>query len=355
MKYLCNTRNLDAPRTGVQRYTEKILFHSHSYFDTIKPKPGFCRGPRGHVWEQVVLPFYSKGKLLFSPANSGPVFVKNQIVTIHDVSPLDHPEWNSTSFANWYKTLIPKLVENVQGVITDSIFSKDRILAHCEVNEEKIRPIHLAAAEIFSPRPQHQVSNFLKEKRIPQERYFLVAGSLDPRKNLKTVIDAWHVLQNSSAIDCNLLIVGDRADLKIFNKNKLVCEREFQRNPRIFYTGRINDEQLACAYSGAVASINVSLYEGFGLPALESMACGTGIICSNEGALLEVSGGAGFMINPRASNELALAMELIFRNSGLKSELDTKGTKRARQFSWAKTAEKTIEFLDSQTDSLDQH
>ena len=128
-KVIINTRVLSSGLTGVQRYTTELLTRLQHKLQPVAPKMAL-HGIIGHAWEQFVLPIRLKGEPLFSPSNTGPLLVKKQVVTIHDITPLDHPEWLNPQFAKWYQFLTPRLVHKAQRVIVDSGFTKDRI---CEV------------------------------------------------------------------------------------------------------------------------------------------------------------------------------------------------------------------------------
>lgn len=128
-----NTRCLSSATTGVQRYTHEILRYLGEHVQTITPPVPLC-GAKGHLWEQSILPLITRKGLLWSPCNTGPLAVKRQVVTIHDLSVLEHPEWFTSNFAKWYQFLLPNLVKRAHKILTVSNFSRNRIVEICQVN-----------------------------------------------------------------------------------------------------------------------------------------------------------------------------------------------------------------------------
>src|SRR3569832_2164374 len=142
MTVVCNTRCLNAHLTGVQRYTQNILSFFPEKIECQQPSPNTSRGIRGHLWEQFSLPARVKKRLLRSPSNSGPISYTNQVVTIHDVVSLDHPEWFNKTYVKWYNYMLPHLCKNARHIITISDFSKSRIMEKLKVPDSKITRIY---------------------------------------------------------------------------------------------------------------------------------------------------------------------------------------------------------------------
>ena len=283
-----------------------------------------------------MLPLKVKGNLLWSPANTGPLAITNQVVTIHDVSPLDHPEWSSPRFASWYQFLLPKLASRVHRVLTDSEFSKTRIIEKCGINEDKVTVIPIGVDDKFflnrklNTEDRHVID-------LPSEKYILSLGSLEPRKNLSRLLQAWELVYRKLPDDIWLVIAGAKGKSMIFN------DVSFDRlPPRVFLTGFIPDDDLPMLYSRALASVYLSVYEGFGLPPLESMAAGTPVVSSNAASLPEVIGDSGIMVNPYDIESIADGVLRLLSDMTLYNEISAKGIKRAKEFSWDKCAERTM-------------
>src|ERR1700739_3037640 len=149
-KIAVNTRSLSAPLTGVQRYTRELLARWNGHADRVAPTTPL-HGIKGHAWEQTVLPRRLARELLFSPANSGPLEVGNQVVTIHDMAYFDHPETLTRTYAAWYRFMLPRLVTKVRKIITVFGFVKERIIARTGVAADKIVVIPNGVGSCFRP------------------------------------------------------------------------------------------------------------------------------------------------------------------------------------------------------------
>lgn len=341
-KIVVNIRSTSATLTGVQRYTLEMLARIGSDMTVVKPaRP--LQGSIGHLWEQCVLPTKVGGGLLWSPSNTGPLAVHSQVVSIHDVAALDHPEWMTKKFSAWYRYLTPKLVARVKRVITCSEFTKKRILHHCPGVAEKISVIYLGADKVFRPVSPVDVAAAVYELQLPSTQYILALGSLEPRKNLKNLLDAWRAMQGTVDSNVWLVLAGAKGKAAIF-ANGAVGELP----PRVYLTGHVADRLLPALYAGAICSAYVSLYEGFGLPALEAMSCGTPMLTSNSTSLPEVVGDAALTVPPTDVNAIASGLLRIVGNSHLRAQMREKGLQRAALFSWERAAAETKEILDQE-------
>ena len=322
--------------TGVERYAWEITqrFGNRIYLQSPMKFPIFIRGP---FWEQFILPFsVGSSDLLWSSANTGPLAVNNQVVTIHDLSTLDHPEWFSHRFSTWYRFLLPKLAQRVRKIITDSQFSKSRIVDLLEIPEERVIVIKGGVGESFYPIPKERTKIILSKFGI-NEAYFLYVGSLEPRKNLSRLLRAWERVVIDFQ-DLELVVAGESS--YPFREVDLG-----ERNQRVRFLGRVVDADLPALYSGALAFVYPSLYEGFGLPPLEAMACGVPVVTSNITSLPEVVGDAGLLFNPYNVGEIAATINEIISNENLRQELRQRGVERASKFSWETTAQRVWEVL----------
>lgn len=337
-----NTRVTHYQLTGVQRYCKEILslVDNHSLISKVKPPFWISHSILGHLWEQIVLPHYTKQNLLFSPSNTGPLLVKNQVVTIHDVVSLDHPEWLNPKFAAWYQFLLPKLAKQVKKIITISEFSKSRILYHIRIPEDKIVVIPNGISESFAPCDSCQVMKMKKVLNIPDGQYILYLGSLEPRKNLKRVLMAWNKVQDCFPKDTYFVIGGAKGRKQVFQAINIP---DNVRN--VIFLGHVPDQYLPTLYSGALYFIYVSIYEGFGLPVLEAMACGTPVLTSDTTSIPEVVGNAALLVDPLSVNEIAEAMLALQESESLRQQLRADGLKRVKSYSWKETARKTWNLL----------
>ncbi|WP_281615410.1 glycosyltransferase family 1 protein [Flammeovirga sp. SubArs3] len=337
-----NTRNLLSHKTGVQRYTEEIIKNfPKDQYDIIFPSRNNAHGIRGHIWEQLYLPFLLKNDILWSPSNSGPIQTKGpHIVTIHDVVPMDHPEWLNYKFARWYQFMLPKLAKSVDHIITISNFSKERIIQTLKVPDKKISVIPNGVDHsLFNTNSIHQ------ENVIPFKRYIITLGSLEPRKNLLRLFKAWKDIKNSIDDDIHLVVVGKKGLSRVFSSENYDFENLQQE--RIYFTGHLTDSDLVSALRNAIAFTYLSEYEGFGLPPLEAMACGVPVITSNTTAFPEVVKDSAITISPYDINDISKSIKTIIENDKLRKKLSIKGISQAGHFNWKKTSAETIKILKS--------
>lgn len=333
-----NTRTLSAPLTGVQRYAREILDQSPGFFRHIEPgRP--LRGLQGHAWEQTVLPLRSSG-LLWSPGNTGPITKEDQIVTLHDVVPFDMPHTLDANFARVYQFLTPRLVRRVRKVITISEFSKAAILRHIDVDPDKIVVIPNGVDGRFHPRGADEVSQARQQAGIPFGRYVLTLGSIEPRKNLVSLFKAWRRIESTVDDDIGLVVVGKTGAANIFKSVDVDAGMK-----RVHFTGHLPDAVLPAVYTGAMAFACVSVYEGFGLPPLEALACGVPTVASSTTALPEVVGDAALTVDPLDIDAIADALRTLIESGAERERLGRLALRQAARFSWTKTAELTRELL----------
>jgi glycosyltransferase involved in cell wall biosynthesis len=348
--------------TGVQRsayeIVNRLLSHEDKDYRLISPhfsgksavrlpveQCGYIR--LGHLWEQVELPRLvrklGKRGILYSPMTSGPLAVDRQVLTVHDLFPVEHPEWFSHAFSAWYRWLWPRLLRRVAFVVTNSHYTRERILDHYGLPETKVVTCHFAQNEQFRPLPAGEIDQFCVEHHLP-ERYLLYIGSIEPRKNLATLAAAWKQTA-ARAEGVKLVIAGGAARKAVFNSGKSGAEA--LNDPTIHLLGYVPDECLPLLYGGAEAFALPSLAEGFGLPVLEAMACGTPVICSNVTALPEISGEAACLIPPLEVEAWTEAIDSVLSDSDLRRRLGQAGLRQASNFSWFRTAEAISSLLEA--------
>jgi len=218
-------------------------------------------------------------------------------------------------------------------IIAVSETAKKDAMEILHLPEEKITVIYEAADEIYFPRGELSV-NRVKEKFNIKNQYFLCVGTREPRKNIDRVVMAFADVVETNE-NLSLVIVGKYG----WGEDKLKIKNE---KLKIKLLGFVEKEDLACLYSGAVALVYPSLYEGFGLPILEAMACGCPVITSDQGSMKEIAGKAALLVLPENVFEISLALSKILRNKSLAENLRIEGRIRAKEFSWEKTALKTL-------------
>ncbi|MGB9637550.1 MAG: glycosyltransferase family 4 protein, partial [Microgenomates group bacterium] len=275
-----------------------------------------------------------------------PVRSAKKITTIHDFAVFKYPETFAVRGGhNIIKNQKRKLFftkRECDLIICVSETTKQDAKEILKIPEKKLRVIYEAADPLYFPRKKEEIQA-VKEKFNITGEYLLCVGTREPRKNLDRVIMAFAEISRVYS-DLNLVIAGkygwgdDSSRFKV-QSSKL--------GSRVKILGFVEKEDLAALYSGAMAFVYPSLYEGFGLPILEAMVCGCPVVTSNVGSMKEVAGEAALLIDPLSVDNLAGAISKLCRNQKLREEMVLKGLKRAGEFSWEKTALQTLQAYQS--------
>jgi glycosyltransferase involved in cell wall biosynthesis len=263
-----------------------------------------------------------------------------QVLTIHDVAALEHPEWFNSVFAAWYRWLMPKLIKRVRRVITVSQFTRERLMALSNIDESKIVVIPEGVDRRFRARSADEIARVRRELGIPSPHYVLSLAAMEPRKNLRRLLATWSLCVTRLPEEIWLVLAGSSAPSNVFGGVELD-----RIPPRVHFAGFVADDSLPALYSGALALVYVSLYEGFGLPVLEAMASGTVPIVAGNTSLPEVVGDAGFRVNPYDAEDIAAAIQRVVDDSNLRDTLEARAVRHSRQFSWECTATLTWNVL----------
>lgn len=338
---LVNARILQAPLTGVNRYLGEVLSAWPGPAPTrIDPPSWAAAGARGHLWEQTVLPLRSRGQLLWSPVHSGPMMLESQVVTVHDLVPLDHPEWVSARFARWYRFMLPRLVHRARHLIAISEFTRSRLVEATGVDEQRISVIPNGVSERFRPASEEDGRAMRQALGLGDDPYLLSLGSLEPRKNLPRLLDAWSRALPQLPNDLRLVVAGAAGRASVFGRAESMTLPE-----RVIALGRVDDRWLPALYTQADWFVYLSLYEGFGLPPLEALACGTPVLVSAIDVFREVVGDAGVTVEPDDMDAIASMLGDVARDSGLRATLAARAEGQAAGMSWERTAERTRQVL----------
>ncbi len=321
--------------TGVQRYAMEIVRRLGARCRVVQTDAR--DGIRGHRWEQATLPRACRGSLLWSPCNTGPLLVRQQVVTIHDATYADASECFSRPFAAWYQFLIPRLARRVRRVMTVSEFSRNRLADLTGVDPANIDVIYNGVDGRFAPPALEAVAAVRREHDLPGP-YVLTLGSIEPRKNLATLLKAWPLVAERRP-NLTLAIAGGG---NAIYADAAVDPRSL---PRVKLLGYVDDANLPALYGGCETFVFPSTYEGFGLPPLEAMACGAPVVCSNATALPEVVGDAAVLIEPRDAGAMAEAIVSLTDDVALRADLFGRGRARAARFSWDASAEQVWQVL----------
>lgn len=305
----------------------------HSVPDNLTPD----YGSKGHlariIWTQLELPeIYRqlRASLLFSPVTEAPLFSGCRfVVMVHDFIPLRFPNWRSP-LTYYHRYYIPMVLQQATHIICNSEATARDIVRFCPVSAKKISPIPLG----------YDASHF-RFLDLPASNYFLYVGRADPYKNLHRLIDAFAGLGNQT--EWELWLAGSPDSRYTPGLKARVAERGI--TDKVRFLDYVSYEQLPHLLNRAIALVFPSLWEGFGLPVLEAMACGTPAIVSQQASLPEVVGDAALFVNPYNIPAMTSAMKLLAEDCDLRQKLRKLSLARASHFSWAKTGLATREVL----------
>ena len=337
--------------TGISNYAKSIFPYLKSLNPTLltaENYPDFncypvpnnltpADGTKGHlrrlVWTQFQIPkIYQnlKSQLLFSPIPEAPLYTNCRfIVTAFDMIPLRFPN-RLSPLTTYHKYYTPEVFKQAEHIICISESTANDIIQFYQIPSHKITPILLAG--------DNSHFQFLN---LPTRNYFLYIGRQDPYKNLQRLITAFSALPNRN--DYELWLAGPYD--KRYSPLLEIQTQELGISHLVKFLNYVSYDELPIIINQAIALVFPSLWEGFGLPVLEAMACGTPVITSNVSSLPEVAGDAAILINPYNPGEITAAMTTIINDSETRKQISEKGLRRANQFSWEKTGLATVEVL----------
>jgi glycosyltransferase involved in cell wall biosynthesis len=347
-------------RTGTERYSFELIaalaridrFNRYTLFtnglpDTLPPLgPNFelrsVRAPR--LWTHLRLgpqTLFTRADVLFVPAHVIPLVATHpSVVTIHDLGYLRFPQAHTRQQRIELDLTTRWSVRRATRVIAISQATKDALVEHYAADPARVTVVHHGVSTAFRPVDAASVAT-VKARYGLQKPYFFYVGTVQPRKNLARLIAAFtQVAGQLGGIE--LVIAGRSGWLSA----QIEAEaRAAGLGERIRFPGFLPDEDLPALLSGALAFVFPSLYEGFGMPVLEAMACGTPVLTSNSSALPEVSGEAAVLIDPTDTAAIVAALRQLAIDEGLRSALTDRGLRHAAGFSWERCARETLAVL----------
>ena len=261
------------------------------------------------------------------------------VITVHDLSWIRHPETHPKERLRAMERYFPRSLDNASAIITDCQFVKNELVEVFGVAPAKINPVLLGVSPDFASMPQAHAQPVLESYGLDFGGYFLYVGTLEPRKNIPTLLEAFSSLPPHIQKRYPLALAGMRGWLTSGIESRM---RPLAERGLVKVLGYVPDPHMSALYSGARAFILPSLYEGFGLPVLEAMACGAPVIASRSSSIPEVAGDAGVLCEPMDVTAFANAMRQLAEDAPLRQNLSAAGIARAASFSWQATAKATI-------------
>jgi glycosyltransferase involved in cell wall biosynthesis len=264
------------------------------------------------------------------------------VLTVHDLIFRHLPEHHKP-LNRWYLNLtMPLYCRRADRIVVVSEHSKRDLISAYGIAEKKITVVYEAAAPSFRPQTPQEVAAVRVRYGLP-ERYLLFVGTIEPRKNLARLLAAFEAVRADGLTD-GLVIVGRRGWLY---GDFFACLEESPAREAVLLPGYVPDEDLPAFYGGAQALILPSVYEGFGLPALEAMACGTPAVASNASSIPEIGGDAALYFDPLDVEAAVGAIHRVLRDGGLQGEMRERGLAQAARFSWRRAAAETRAVYDA--------
>jgi len=272
----------------------------------------------------------------FIPPPLSPV---NYVLTLHDLTTFQNPEYYHPLIRWRLNRAISRGLQKARKIVCVSACVRDMVSEAFGVSMDRLSVVHHGVSDAFHPVPVNEARDLLQRDYGIRGRYLLFVGQMKARKNILRILEAFSQFRNETRSDTNLVLVGRRghtSDGIAATITRLRLEKS------VIELGHVKDEHLPSLYSAAEMLVFPSLFEGFGFPVIEAMACNTPVITSNVSALPEVAGGSAVLVDPLSVDDIASAIYRLHSDHRLRESLQQKGLARAKHFSWARTAQETI-------------
>jgi len=305
--------------------------------------PGF----RYDVWLRATLPMYlattrEKPGLLWCPYGAAPAWSPCPVVAIlHDVAYLRYPDYFSRRTLRFFERHTANLLTTAARIVVPSEHTKNEIIRNFRVAPDKLRVIHWGVERLFRPQPEREVAECLAKFALTRP-YVLFVGTRQPRKNLVRLIEAFVSLKKETDLPHKLVLVGRWGWL---NSSLMELMTECAVREHVVLLDYVPRADLPYLYSGADLFVLPSLYEGFGLPLIEAMACGTPVAAADNSSLTEIVGDAGLLFKAEDVAQIQYTIKRIVDSPELQGELRTKGLARAKGFSWEQSCDKLLSIF----------
>ncbi len=372
MKLILNADAISAPLSGIGRYTWELatrlprhadveqlsLFSANRWFDTadqvLDANRMIASARRALPFKGLLLRAYGiqrslayrftsrhlRGHLLHSPnyilmPHDGP-----SVTTVHDLSILRFPQYHPRERVEFMKRHMRKSIDQAQAIITDAKAIRDEVIAEYGLDPKRVHAVPLGVDSAYHPRPAEALQQQLDRWQLKADGYLLSVATLEPRKNLAGLLDAWQRLSPNLRRRYPLCLAGPPGWLNEALENRL---RSLEQKGEIRRLGFVAESELPLLYSAARAFALPSFYEGFGLPVLEAMASGVPVLTSNCSSLPEVAGGAGLLVDPNDDQALLLGLQTLLEDEPWRAQARARGLQRATELSWERCVDATVD------------
>jgi len=363
------SRSTAGQRTGTENYSLYLIrellalnkSHRFRLYFNQAPPPGLFLDkaerriiPFSRLWTHLRLSwemFRHAPDLLFVPSHVLPlIHPRRSVVTVHDLGYLYYPEAHTLTQNAYLRWSTRFNARSAATVLADSEATRQDLVRHYQISEAKITVAYPGRDEALTRISDPATLAGVRARYGLNESYLLYVGTLHPRKNLVRLVQAFSLLVQSPTSNSQspipklqMVLAGQKGWLydEVFAQ-----VRKLGLTGRVILTGYVPDADLAALWSGARAFVYPSLYEGFGFPVLEAMACGTPVICSNVSSLPEVAGDAALQVDPLDTEALAQALHHVMSDDGLCRMLVERGYRQIRRFSWQRCAQEILQVFD---------
>lgn len=349
--------------TGIGTYTYELIsslndFDRDNNYTLYMPKDNnyihfnknfiiknICDDKKENFWDDVNTPneIYEDNLCIYHVPQNGIGLPKKKncpfVITLHDIIPCKMPSTVSEQYLTIFFEKIKEIINHCDSIITVSNYSKKDIVENLNYPEEKIHVTYLASDNVYRPLNKIYSKKFIKNSYGVEEDFILYIGGFSPRKNICGLIEAFSKLKYRNNL--KLIIGGKKGKSYSLYKQKAI---DLHIENKVIFTGFIPIEHLPIFYNAAKLFVYPSLYEGFGLPPIEAMACGTPVIASNRTSIPEILGDAAYLINPEDIDVLCSSMEEVLENENLRKELILRGYAKSKSLNWESTAKKTLDI-----------
>jgi glycosyltransferase involved in cell wall biosynthesis len=294
------------------------------------------RGGQGQLWEQLHLPRAAQGALLLNLCNTAPLFLRHQVVVLHDAAPMRVPESYSRTFRTWYRLMAPIIGRSCRRIVTVSQFSSRELRDIYRIPAGKIGVVSESGEHMLRPAED---AGILRKHGLGRRPFVLAVSSLNRHKNFGLVVDALRLMPDAS-FD---VVVAGGTDPAVYGSSAAPLPASIK------HIGFVSDGELKALFRKAVCFVHPSRYEGFGLPPVEAMTLGCPVIAADLPSVREACGDAAIYISPDDPAALAVQIDRVTANSTLRASLRERGLARAAQLTWLATAEQLLHEISPWT------